>query len=151
MKALTRTRPTRRLLDLENELDRMLDSAFSPLREWEGDGEEMGSAVWAPRMDLTETNDTYRLKMDLPGLDKSDINVRMEDNCLFVSGDRAEETTREDEDTVRSERTFGSFYRSIRLPKAVKEENIEAHFNNGVLTIDLPKTEVSTPKKIEVK
>lgn len=127
----------------------MLESVFSSLREWDGNGDEP-SAVWAPRMDLSESGDAYRLKMDLPGLDKSDINVRMEDNRLFVSGERAEETTRKDEDSVHSERFFGSFYRSIRLPAAVEEEKIEAHFKNGVLTIDLPKAEVSKPKKINI-
>jgi HSP20 family protein len=145
-----RNRPRRGLLDLESDVNRMLDSFFSRSQDLEGDGEETASAVWAPRMDLTETDDAYRVQMDLPGLKKGDLNVRMDDHRLLVSGERAEETTSEDEDHVHSERYFGSFYRSVRLPMAVEEENIKANFKNGVLTIDLPKSEKSKPKQIEI-
>ena len=137
-------------MDLSSDVNRMLDSFFSRPAELEGNGEEMASAVWAPRMDLTETDDAYRLQMDLPGMKKADIHVRMDDHRLLVSGERSEESTQEDEDHVHSERYFGSFYRSVRLPVTVAEENIKATFKNGVLTITLPKNEKSKPKQIEI-
>lgn len=126
----------------------MLDSVFSPAQQ--DDEEKRVSTVWTPRMDLTETDDAYHVQMDLPGLKKGDINVRMDGHRLLVSGERARETTSEDENHVRSERYFGSFYRSVRLPMAVEEESIRARFKNGVLTIDLPKSEKSKPKRIEI-
>ena len=137
-------------MDLGSGVNRMLDSVFSRSQDVEGDGEEMPSAVWAPRMDLTESNDAYHVQMDLPGLKKGDITVRMDDHRLLVSGERTQEATQEDGDRVHRERYFGSFYRSIRLPMGVEEEKIKAHFKNGVLTIDLPKTEKSKPKQIEI-
>ena len=150
MTMLTPTRPRRSLLDLSRDANRMLDSLFSRSEALEGDAEERASAVWAPRMDLTETEDAYRLQMDLPGMKKADIHVRMDDHRLLVSGERSEETTREDADYVHSERYFGSFYRSVRLPMTVEDENIKATFKNGVLTIQLPKSEKSKPKRIDV-
>jgi len=128
----------------------MLDSVFAPSTNWEGEDEMAASAVWTPRMDLTETDDAYHLQMDLPGLSKSDIKIRMDDNHLMVSGERHEESTHEDEDSVHSERYFGSFYRSVQLPASIEEDQIEAHFRNGVLTVELPKSEASRPKHIEI-
>jgi len=102
-------------------------------------------------MDLTETEDAFHLKVDLPGLDKKDVHVRMEDNRLTISGERREEKTKKEKNRVHTERSFGSFYRSLRLPKSVNESKIEAHFQNGVLNVQLPKTEVSKPTHIEIK
>lgn len=149
MKQLTRYRPSRGLRSLQDEVDRVFESFFAPFRE--EDGEEGLPAAWTPRMDVTETDGAYRLQMDLPGMSKDDITVRMEDNRLMVSGERHDEKTTEDENYVHTERSFGSFYRSMRLPKSVQEGAIDASFRNGVLSIELPKTEESAPKKIEVK
>jgi len=110
----------------------------------------MASAVWAPRMDLSETDDAYHVQMDLPGMKKDDIHVRIDDHRLLVSEERTEESMSEDEDHVHSERYFGSFYRSVRLPMVVEEKQIKAHFKQGVLTIDLPKSEKSKPKQIDI-
>ena len=150
MTTLTRNRPRRSLLDFGSDVNRMLDSVFSRSQDWKGEEEEMASAVWTPRMDLTETDDDYRLQMDLPGMKKGDISVRMDDHRLIVSGERTGESTHEDEDYVHSERYFGSFYRSVRLPMAVEEQQIKASFKNGVLNIRLPKSEKSKPKQIEI-
>jgi len=144
MDALTRQRPRRGLLDLERDLSRMFESVLSPFQE--GDG----PAGWRPRMDLSETDDAYHLQMDLPGMTKEDIRIRMEDNRLRVSGERTEEAAVEDEDHIRSERYFGSFFRSVRVPTPVVEDEIEAHFADGVLTVDLPKVEESKPTRIEI-
>lgn len=147
MDTLTRYRPSRSLRGLQEEVNRVFDSLFSPPMD---DGGEPTS-VWAPRMDLTETEDAFHLKVDLPGLDKKDVHVRMEDNRLTISGERREEKTKKEKNRVHTERSFGSFYRSLRLPKSVNESKIEAHFQNGVLNVQLPKTEVSKPTHIEIK
>ena len=148
MTTLTRTRrrPRRGFRDLESNVNRMLESVFAPMQKWEEDG----PSGWPPRMDLSETDDAYHLHMDLPGMTKDDIHVRMQDNRLSVSGERHEESTTEDEDHVHSERYFGSFFRSVRLPASIVEEDIEARFDDGVLTIDLTKMEESKPKRIKI-
>jgi len=100
---------------------------------------------------MTETEDAFHLAVDLPGMKKEDVHIRMEDSRLVISGERTEQKKEEDRNRVRMERSFGSFYRSIRLPKSIKEEGIRARFRNGVLSVELPKTEVSKPKHIEIE
>ena len=75
----------------------------------------------------------------------------MEDNRLIISGERREEKTEKEKNWIHTERSFGAFYRSLRLPKSVDENKIQANFRNGVLSVQLPKTERSKPKHIEIK
>jgi HSP20 family protein len=114
------------------------------------ENEESMSAVWSPRMDLTESDDNYHLSVDLPGISKEDVTISVEDSRLTIRGERQDESRQETENMVRMERTFGSFYRSVRLPKSVNENKIKATFTNGVLSVDIPKTEKSKPKKIKI-
>jgi HSP20 family protein len=147
MDSLTRYRPSRSLRNLQEEVNRVFDSLFSPAMDEDGES----GAVWTPRLDLTETEDGFQLAVDLPGMKKDDVHIRMEDDRLIISGERTEEKKEEDRNMVRMERSFGSFYRSLRLPKGIKDDQIRAHFRNGVLKVDLPKTEVSKPKRIEIE
>lgn len=147
MDSLTRYRPSRSLRNLQEEVNRVFDSLFAPSMDEDGES----SAVWTPRLDLTETEDAFHLSVDLPGMKKEDVHIRMEDSRLVISGERMEQKTEEDRNRVRMERSFGSFYRSIRLPKSIQEDGIRARFRNGVLSVELPKTEVSKPKHIEIE
>lgn len=115
-----------------------------------GEGEEPASTVWSPRMDLLESDDNYHLEVDLPGIEKSDVSITVDDNRLSIRGERQKETKMEDKNAVRMERSFGTFYRSLRLPKTVMEDEIKASFKNGVLSLDIPKTEKSKPREIEI-
>jgi HSP20 family protein len=115
----------------------------------EGD-EESTSAVWSPRMDLMEADDHYRMHVDLPGVAKADVSITVEDNELTIRGERQAGSQAQGDHVVRMERTFGAFYRSVRLPRAVDENKINATFSDGVLTVTLPKTEKSRPKKIKI-
>ena len=148
MTSLSRTR-NRNLNDLQREIDRVF-GRFFPSRE---DSEESGSrqAVWAPRTDLVETEDTFRLHLDVPGMSKEDLNINYKDNQLTVSGERTSDRTGEDEEYVRVERSFGQFYRAFTLPSTVDAENIAASYDNGVLTITVPKTEAVKPRQIEIQ
>ena len=101
-------------------------------------------------MDVKETDDRYRLSLDLPGVSKDDVSITVEDNRLTIRGERQGETRSEDENVVRMERSFGRFYRTLRLPESVNEEQITATFDDGVLSVDLPKTEKSTPTNISI-
>lgn len=148
MTNLTRTRPRRNLRNLQREIDRVFDSFF-PSRRRDED-EEAAAAVWAPRVDLSETDDLYRIEVDLPGMTRDDLKISYQDNQLAISGERREEREDADSDYVRVERSFGHFYRSFRLPENVSADDISAEYDNGVLTVDVPKAEESKPQQIEI-
>lgn len=148
MTRLTRTR-NRNLNTLQNEIDRVFDRFF-PSRDQDEDGTSR-QPVWRPRMDLVETDDTYRLQLDMPGMSRDDLNISYQDNELVVSGERTSDRREEGEEFVRVERSFGHFRRAFTLPKTVDAENIRATYDNGVLTITVPKTETEKPHQIDIK
>jgi len=134
------------------ELDRVqrdLGSLFDALvpRE-EGRSEQL--ANWAPPVDITETENEYLVKADLPGLDKKDIDVTVENGVLTIKGEKKEEHESKKKGMHRSERYFGSFYRAIALPSGIDETKLSAKHKNGVLELTLPKTEEAKPKQIKV-
>ncbi|MFB6273528.1 MAG: Hsp20/alpha crystallin family protein [Salinibacter sp.] len=147
MTQLTRRTPNRTLRNLQREVDSLFDRFFD--RTGSGDGSS--SAVWSPRTDLVETDEDFRLRLDVPGMTKDDITINLQNRTLTVSGERTSERTEESEEFVRVERAFGTFHRSFTLPEAVDEDNIEAAYDNGVLTISVPKTEESTRRQIEIQ
>jgi HSP20 family protein len=150
MTSLSRTR-SRTLNDLQREMDRVFDRFFPSSTERDGDSSSSQQAVWAPRTDLVETEDAYRIHLDVPGVGKESLKINYKDNQLTVSGERASDRTDEEEEYVRVERAFGHFYRSFTLPRTVNAENIEAAYENGVLTITVPKTEDVKPRQIEIQ
>jgi len=148
MTSLSRTR-SRNLNDLQREIDRVFGRFFPST---EGDGESTSrQAVWAPRTDLVETEDSYRLHLDVPGLTKDDLKINYQDNQLTISGERTSDRTDEGEEYVRVERSFGQFYRAFSLPRTVNADGISAAYENGVLTITVPKTEDVKPRQIEIQ
>jgi len=106
---------------------------------------------WEPRIDVEEDNKSIHVKAEIPGIEEKDLDVKVEDNILTISGEKKEEKKDETKNYIYSERKFGSFYRSISLPEGVKADNIKAAFNKGVLTIDIPKDEAKEPKKIKIE
>ena len=114
-----------------------------------GDGSE--TVVWAPQTDLVETDDTYRIHRDVPGMSKEDISINLQNNTLTVSGTRSSERRDGGEEYVRVERAMGNFHRTFTLPETVDADNIEATYDNGVLNIHVPKTEGSTRKQIKIQ
>jgi len=147
MTQLTRRTPNRTLRNLQREVDNIFDQFFG---RTDG-GDRSTSAVWSPSTDLVETNDDFRFHLDVPGMSKEDISINLQNRTLTVNGERASERTDESEEFVRVERAFGTFHRSFTLPSAVDEENIEATYDGGVLTITVPKTEESTRRQIEIQ
>lgn len=148
MTSLSRTR-NRGLNDLQREIDRAFDRFFPSQSQSDGDASEQ--AVWAPRTDLLETEDAYRIHLDVPGVNKNDLTINYKDNQLTVSGERASNRTSEEAEYVRVERAFGHFYRSFTLPRTVNAEGISADYEAGVLTIHVPKTEEVKPRQIEIQ
>jgi HSP20 family protein len=140
--ALVRWDPFRELSALQTEVNRL----FSRV----GAGEVGERQSWTPSVDVIETDDAIKLKADLAGMDPKDINIELQDNVLTVSGERRFEEEVKEDKFYRIERRYGSFSRSLALPPTADESKVEAKYENGLLEIVVPKTEVAKPKKIAV-
>ena len=106
---------------------------------------------WAPSVDISETDGNVMVKAELPGLDPKDIDVEVSGDLLVLRGEKSKEEERKDERYYCRERYSGSFQRSFRLPTGVESDKVDAQFKNGVLTIEIPKSEESKQKKIPIK
>lgn len=140
--------PFRDLSDFFND-NRFFKSGFPTLRDDKG---ELASAMdWTPTADISETENEYIVKSDLPGVDKKDISVSLDDNVLTIQGERKYSYESEDEKAHRVESFYGHFSRSFTLPKDVKADAIKATNKNGVLNVHLPKTTPGKPKNIDIQ
>jgi HSP20 family protein len=145
--AIVRWEPLRELSSLQNEMNRLFNTAFdTPTTP--GNGATI--LRWVPAMDLVETADDFVLRADLPGLTQDDVKIELEDSTLTVSGERKSERTDKHEGYYRVERAFGSFSRSLTLPKGVDADAVKANFDNGVLEIHIPKPEERKPRRIAI-
>lgn len=106
---------------------------------------------WYPAVDIEEDNDKYHVTMELPGLNKDDVNISYEDGVLVVRGEKKEEKEDKDRNYHCYERRYGKFERAFRIHSDVEKDKIDAAFKNGVLSIELPKAEKAKAKQIEVK
>jgi HSP20 family protein len=148
---LVRWNPARELLNVDREFKKM----FNSLENRFGFGkdqnsEEYESAVWMPLTDIVENNDSYSLKLDLPGVEKKDVKISFSNGELQISGERKEEKEEKDSKFHRVERSFGKYFRSFRLPEKIKDSEIKAEFKNGSLNILIPKADEVKPKEIEI-
>lgn len=142
-----RTPPFRSLVDIQREITDIFDDVL--LRG--GEVIRAGLHRWSPRVDIYEEGSNLVLRAELPGMKREDIDIHVHGNVLTLRGERKREEEVKEEHYHRSERYFGSFSRSFTLPQHVDAERIEASYNDGVLTVTLPKTEESEPKKVEVR
>lgn len=143
------TKPTNPFNELSRLFERMQSDFEEVARNWGDESELVSSSV---RVDLEDKDDEFVLTAELPGFDKDDIDVRVTDRTLRLEAEHAEETEAEEEgEYVKRERHRASVARSISLPEAVEADDISATFNNGVLTVRLPKSEpVTQGKQIEI-
>lgn len=146
MAALTRYRPFQPLKSFQQEIDRLFGDYLPILDQPAGE-----SGVWAPLMDVTETAKEYIVKMDVPGIPKDKISIDLEDHQLVVRGERSEEKREETKNRLVVERCYGSLYRSLALPNAASEEEVDAEMKDGVLTIHIKKVEEAKPRRIAIK
>ena len=144
---IVRWEPFRELNTLQSEMNRLFDSVFDAPR---GGGNGGALRRWMPAMDLVETSDHFVLRADLPGLGEDDVKIEVEDGTLTVSGERKAEHEERGEGFHRLERAFGSFSRSLTLPKGVDAEAVTASFERGVLEVRVPKPEQRKPRRIEI-
>ena len=102
-------------------------------------------------MDITENDDAYSVKAELPGLTKDDVKISYENGVVSIRGGKKQEREEKDKDYHRLDRCYGRFERSFRLPSMVQVDKIEAKFKDGVLNLTLPKAEEVKPKHIPIK
>ncbi len=136
------------LTTMQREINRLFDNLFRG--DMQDDG-SYGASVWAPAVDIAEQDNQYVMKAEMPGISKDDVKITIESNILTIRGEKKQEKDVKQEHYQRIERSYGSFQRSFTLPGMVKNDNIEAVYNDGVLTITLPKAEEARSKHIEVK
>lgn len=129
---------------LQDQINRLFNEAF------ERGGEESNLTTWAPAVDINETEQELVVKADLPGIDTKDLDIRVENNVLTIRGERKFEKKVNEENYLRVERAYGSFSRSFSLANTVNPEGIKADYQNGVLTLNIPKREEAKPKQIKV-
>ena len=141
--AIVRWDPVRELDSLQGDMNRLFDRFF------EGRGGN-GNRRWIPAMDLVETEDHLVLRGDLPGVREDDVEIEIKDNVLTVSGERRAEGEEKSQGFYRVERSFGSFSRSLTLPRGVDADSIEAKFDNGVLEVRIPKPAEAKPTRVQI-
>ena len=105
---------------------------------------------WAPSVDILERGDDLLIRAELAGVDKNDIDVRVENNQLILTGERREESETKEDSFFRRERRYGKFTRTFSLPRTVDAGSISATYKDGVLELTLPKSERAKPRKIEI-
>src|SRR5438105_13823734 len=144
MRTLARWEPFRGATSLQDQVNRLLNDVF------ERQGEESSLTAWAPAVDIYETEHELVVKADLPEIDPKDLDIRVENNILTIRGERKFEKKVNEENYLRVERSYGSFARSFTLANTVNTEAIKAEYQNGVLTLRIPKREEAKPKQIKV-
>src|SRR5256885_10431691 len=132
--------------DRMNRMNRLFRESYSP----EGPEKALTTTSFAPPVDIYEDEHTIALKLEVPGIDEKDIDVRIENNTLTVQGERKIEKEEKEENFRRVERHYGSFTRSFTLPPSVDPAQVSAHYDKGVLNMNLAKKAEAKPKQIKV-
>jgi HSP20 family protein len=131
----------------DHQLNRFVDRLFG---EW--DGRPLANLEsFTPGCEVTESKDNYTVKVDLPGIPKDKIKIDLHEGQLTISGERREEKTGEGDSRHFSEVTYGSFMRTLTFPTAVESDKVNAKYQDGVLTITVPKSEKSRARQITVQ
>ena len=144
MNNVTRWNPTTAYLTSREPFFRLFDSFFN------GDVQGEETRSWVPPVDIQENGEAYLFHAELPGLTKEDIHITLENNVLRVSGERKFEKDAKMENYHRVERTYGTFTRTFSLPTQVDADKVQAAFENGILTITVPKAEQAKPRRIAI-
>jgi len=146
MTVLTRWEPFREFSTLQDRLNRLFRESYGS----EGREEPLTATRFAPPVDVYEDEHNVTLKIEVPGIDEKDIDVRIENNVLTVHGERKFEKEEKEENFRRVERQYGSFIRTFTLPTTVDAEKVSAHYDKGILKVALPKKAEAKPKQIKV-
>jgi HSP20 family protein len=145
MTVLTRWDPFREYSTLQDRMNRLFRDSYGDARE-----EALTTSTFAPPVDVYEDEHNITLKIEVPGIDEKDIDVRIENNTLTVHGERKFEKEEKEENFRRVERQYGSFTRSFTLPNTVDAEGVQANYEKGILKVRLAKKAEAKPKQIKV-
>ena len=145
MTVSTRWDRYRELSSLQDRMNRLFNASFGESRD-----EALTTSSFAPAVDVYEDEHNVTLKIEVPGIDEKDIDVRVENNTLTVHGERKIEQEEKEENYRRIERQYGSFTRTFTLPTTVDTESVSANYDKGVLKIKLAKKAEAKPKQIKV-
>jgi HSP20 family protein len=143
------------LRQMTSELDRMFEGFELPAFQWPSlrSRPALEAASWFPEIDVFEKDNRLVTKVDLPGMKKEDVKVEVADGRLTISGERQTEAEEKKKDFYRSERQYGSFYRSVPLPEDAKLEDVKATFSDGVLevSVPLPATPAAKARTVQIQ
>jgi len=132
----------------------MVEEAEDPMERWFQSNFELSRDFngydFSPSCDFSENEMEFQIQLDIPGVKKRDLKIELEDNRLIISGERAKNSEKKSLRHIRSESYYGSFMRVFNFPTAIKENKIDAHFENGVLKVTIPKVEVSKSQLVEI-
>lgn len=143
--AIVRWEPFRDMLNAQREFDRFFRGTVGNA----GD-EEASTRTWAPPVDIYENGDNLVLKAELPGVNPDDVEIRVEDNTLYLKGERKFDKEVKEQNYHRVERSYGTFTRTFSLPNSIDSDKVSANYHDGVLTLSLPKREEAKPKTIKI-
>jgi HSP20 family protein len=141
--AITRWDPFREVVALQNRVN-------SLFRDLNDDGDPVAAASFVPAVDIYEDAQKVVLKLEVPGIEEKDLDIRVENHTLTVKGERKFEAEEKEQNFHRIERRYGSFFRAFTLPSSVDTENVAANYSAGVLKLELQKKPEAQPKQIKV-
>ena len=139
--------PFREFERVRRQMDRLWDSFLEGGLRRRGEGE----VEWLPSLDVAETKNELVVKAEVPGMDPKDIDISLSDGVLTIRGEKRQEKEEKEADYHLVERSYGSFTRSVQLPREVQSDKISASYKNGILKIALPKSEEARKKEIKIK
>ncbi len=149
---------TRRPVDLWSEMDRMFENFRSNFDDlfwpWGSQSAPLTTTKRTPPMDIADLGDHYEMHLEMPGIPKDNINIEVTPNTIEVSAQYNEDTEEKNKNWLRRERSSTSYYRALEVPEELKTNNVDAEFNDGILTVKLPKVEPKPehkPKKVKIK
>ena len=148
--AIVRFEPFRDLVSLQERMNRLFDDSFRGLGRPASEEDWALGGAWAPSVDIYEQEGSIVLKAEIPGVDPKDVDIRVENNVLTLSGQRKLDNEVKREHYHRVERAYGRFSRSFTLPNVVDTASIKAEFKEGLLRVVMPKREEAKPKQISI-
>jgi len=153
MKPIRRRQVTEPIRKFKDEFDGMVDRFFKEPFLSELPFSPFGKDTFSPACNIEENTNQYTIVAEMPGVDPEQIDIEIDDHSISIKGVREERITTEDDDKQMHvvEHSYGSFHRSFTLPENIDADNISADYNNGILTIDLPKVEEQSKRKISIK
>ena len=144
---LVRWKPFRDLAAMQEEMNRLFDRFFGRFSE----RREFDEGMWSPFVDISETKDDLVITAEIPGMNKDDIKISINDNILCLKGEKKQDKKVEEENYHRVERSYGTFHRSFTLPATVQQDQVKATYRDGILRVTLPKAEEAKPKEIAIE